>query len=110
MKKAFDESEKAMLAKKQFNHQILRNIRKFTVKDFEKYSMYLYFYDFVALIPGADSPCAADNLEKVKVFARAQSSVYNLLPDITKDVNGTITESGGAINEKDWPAPAVQVV
>ncbi|KAI1053950.1 hypothetical protein LB507_007400 [Fusarium sp. FIESC RH6] len=107
MKKAFDESEKALLAEKQFTHQILRKIRKFTVKDFERYSMYLYFYDFVALIPGADTPCAAANLVKVKEFARAQSSVYNLLPEITKDVNGKITESGGAVYDKNWPTPTL---
>lgn len=89
MKKAFDESEKALLAEKQFTHQILRKIRKFTIKDFEKYSMYLYFYDFVALIPGADTPCAAANLQKVKEFARAQSSVYNLLPEVSINISLT---------------------
>jgi len=89
MKKAFDDGEKAMLAIKQFNHQILRKMRKFTLEDFEYYSMFTFFNDFITLIPWADTPCAVHNFEQMKNFARAQSSVYNVLPDVSINISNT---------------------
>ncbi|KAH7193780.1 uncharacterized protein B0J16DRAFT_369855 [Fusarium flagelliforme] len=83
MKKAFDDSEKALLAEKKFNHQVLRKMRKFKLEDFEHYSLFTFFNDFIILIPGADTPCTAHNFDRMKNFARAQSSVYNALPDST---------------------------
>ncbi|KAJ4122695.1 hypothetical protein NW768_010132 [Fusarium equiseti] len=102
MENAFDENEKAMLAQKQFNRQVLRKMRNLTIMEFEYHSMFNFFFDFITLIPGADTPCATHNFELMKKFARDQSSVYKTLPCLTKDVNGQLTESGHVLYEKNW--------
>nr|CEG04771.1 unnamed protein product [Fusarium clavum] len=102
MIKAFDDGEKALMAEKQFSHKVVRKMKTFTLEDFEYYSMYTFFNDFVILIPGADTPCVIHNFERMKNFAREQSSVYNLLPDLTKGVNGRLTESGRVFYDKNW--------
>lgn len=87
MKRAFDDGEKALMVEKQFSHKVLRKMGTFTLEDFEYYSMYTFFNDFVILIPGADTPCVIHNFHKMKAFARAQCSVYNLLPDVSINIS-----------------------
>lgn len=89
MKKAFDDAEKALLADKKFNHKILRKMRVFKQEEFEYYSLFKLFNDFIVLIPGADTPCVVHNFERMKGFAREQSSVYNLLPDVSINISST---------------------
>jgi hypothetical protein len=87
MIKAFDDGEKALMAEKKFSHKVVRKMRTFTLEDFEYFSMYTFFNDFIVLISGADTPCVIHKFERMKDFAREQSSVYNLLPDVSINIS-----------------------
>ena len=89
MKKAFNEVEKALLVDKKFNLKVLRKMRLFELEDFEYHSLFQFFNDFIVLIPGADTPCAVRNFERMKHFAREQSAVYNLLPGVSINISST---------------------